>query len=619
MRIRISGAINLLAVVVFAGLLASAAASFHAIQQLRVGGPLYERIVLGKDLVADILPPPAYVIEAYLVTRLALDAPETVGEAKARIARLHEEYDQRHAFWLTTTTLPPELKADMVEASHEEVQKFWVEVETDFLPAVERGDLEAARNSMNEVAGIYAAHRQVVDRMVIAANQMNAATEAEAARQRALLMGVAGAMALLSALVLGLGIWAARTGLVTPIGRMTQVMTRLAAGDEAVETPFKARHDEVGEMARAVEVFRQAAAEREAFRGREAEERARAAEVRDHAAAEREVESQHRDGVMTELGRGLERLSAGDLSLRLTDRFPEEYEKLRNDFNMAMDELGRTLSVISEATDEVRAGAGGISDAADNLAQRTEQQAAALEETAAALEQITVTVQKTAGGADAARQAVIEATEAATSSDGIVAEAMGAMARIEQSAQEIGQIIGVIDEIAFQTNLLALNAGVEAARAGEAGRGFAVVASEVRALAQRSADAAKEIKALISTSNAEVQTGVRLVGGAGEALRLIAGKVGEIQGLVVEMASSAREQAVGIGQVNTAISDMDRGVQQNAAMVEETTAASHGLAGQAEDLNRLVGRFRLAQADPDLSVRGLAARLDETFPAAKAG
>ncbi|WP_332765391.1 methyl-accepting chemotaxis protein [Phenylobacterium sp.] len=613
---RIQRAINLLAVAVFAGLLASAAASFYAIQQLRVGGPLYDRIVLGKDLVADILPPPAYVIEAYLVTRLALDAPATVGEAKARIAKLHEEYDQRHAFW-TDAPLPADLKRDMVETSHAEVQRFWAEVEGDFLPALERGDTDAARASMGEVAAAYTAHREVVDRMVAAANDMNKATEAQAARDRTWLMGLAGLMALVSAGMLMIGVWVARVGLVTPIGRMTKVMSRVAAG-EAVETPYKQRTDEIGEMAQAVEVFRQAADEREALLAREAGERTQAAEAREGAAAERETENGRRDQVMTQLGRGLERLSAGDLSLRLTEAFPPDYEKIRRDFNAAMEELARTLGVISEATAEVRAGASGISTATESLAQRTEQQAAALEETAAALDQITSTVGKTAESAEAARRAVGEATQAAQESDGVVAEAMGAMTRIEQSSHEIGQIIGVIDEIAFQTNLLALNAGVEAARAGEAGRGFAVVASEVRALAQRSAEAAKEIKALVSTSNAEVENGVRLVGGAGEALTLIAAKVGEIHDLVVAMAASAREQATGIGQVNSAVADMDRGVQQNAAMVQEATSASHGLTGQAEELSQMVRRFRLGGVQEG-SVRDLEARLADSFPAARAG
>ena len=614
---RIQKAINLLAVAVFAGLLASAAASFYAIQQLRVGGPLYDRVVLGKDLVADILPPPAYVIEAYLVTRLALDAPDTVGEAKARIAKLHEEYSQRHAFW-TDAPLPADLKRDMVEASHAEVQRFWAEVEGDFLPALERGDADAARASMGEVAAAYAAHREVVDRMVAAANDMNKATEAQAARDRTWLMGFAGLMALLSAGMLMVGVWAARVGLVTPIGRMTKVMSRVAAG-EAVETPYKERTDEIGEMAQAVEVFRQAAGEREDLLAREADERTQAAEAREGAAAERETENGRREQVMTQLGMGLERLSAGDLSLRLTEAFPPDYEKIRRNFNTAMEELARTLGVISEATAEVRAGANGISTATESLAQRTEQQAAALEQTAAALDQITTTVGKTAESAEAARRAVGEATQAAQKSDGVVAEAMGAMTRIEQSSHEIGQIIGVIDEIAFQTNLLALNAGVEAARAGEAGRGFAVVASEVRALAQRSAEAAKEIKALVSTSNTEVENGVRLVGGAGEALTLIAAKVGEIHELVVAMAASAREQATGIGQVNSAVADMDRGVQQNAAMVQEATSASHGLTGQAEELSQMVRRFRLDTPVQDGSVRDLEARLADSFPAARAG
>jgi methyl-accepting chemotaxis protein len=591
-RIRIAAAINLVGVVVFVGLLASAGASFYALQQLRVGGPLYDRIVLGKDLVADILPPPAYVIEAYLVAQLAIDSPGAIGEAKSRLAQLHKEYDQRRAFW-ATSSLPPALKAEIVEASHAEVTRFWAEVENTFVPAVERGDMEVAHASLARVAQAYSAHRVVVDRMVVAANEMNAATEAEAAREQSLLMGLAGIMALVSAGVLLAGLWAARTGLVTPVGRMTQVMTRLARGEDGIETPFKSRQDEIGEMAQAVEVFRQAGAEREQFRAREAAERGRADQTRDQAMLEREAAEQQRDHVMSALAGGLEKLASGDLAVRLNRAFPSEFEKLRGDFNRAVEELGRTLSVISGSTGDVRVGASNISQAVDSLAHRTEQQASALEETAAALDQITVTVRQTAEGADVARQAVFEATEVASQSGDVVTQAVGAMGRIEGSSREISQIIGVIDEIAFQTNLLALNAGVEAARAGDSGKGFAVVASEVRALAQRSADAARQIKLLISASDNEVKTGVALVSSAGEALKLISGKISEVNDLVGAMAASAHEQATGLGQVNSAVNEMDRVVQQNAAMVQETTSATHGLVGQAEELAQLIGRFRL--------------------------
>ena len=246
----------------------------------------------------------------------------------------------------------------------------------------------------------------------------------------------------------------------------------------------------------------------------------------------------------------------------------------------------------------VRSGAEEITQASDDLSRRTEQQAASLEETAAALDQITATVRHTAEGASEARNTVSAAKADAERSGAVVREAVQAMGGIETSSKQIGHIIGVIDEIAFQTNLLALNAGVEAARAGDAGRGFAVVATEVRALAQRSAEAAKEIKALISASGQQVEAGVKLVGETGKALERIVAQVAQLNRLVADIAASAQEQATGLHEVNTAVNQMDQVTQQNAAMVEESTAASHGLSGEAKELARLVGQFNLGDIAP---------------------
>ena len=278
-----------------------------------------------------------------------------------------------------------------------------------------------------------------------------------------------------------------------------------------------------------------------------------------------------------------------DLASRLGHDLPEALIGLEKDFNAMAGRLEATSAAMSDAASQITSGATEISSAADDLSRRTEQQAAALEQTAAALDQITATVQKTAEGARLASEAVAGARADARKSEDVVRGAIAAMSQIEGSAKQISQIIGVIDEIAFQTNLLALNAGVEAARAGDAGKGFAVVASEVRGLAQRSADAAKEIKALISASSAQVDSGVNLVGQTGQALERIIGRVAEIDGLVREMATSAQEQSTGLQQVNSAVNQMDQAIQQNAAMVEQSTAATHALADSADVLSGLVG------------------------------
>jgi len=297
--------------------------------------------------------------------------------------------------------------------------------------------------------------------------------------------------------------------------------------------------------------------------------------------------------IVDALAAGLREVSDGDLTARIDADFPGGYGQIRSDFNQAVAAMRDALAAISGATDGIRGGADEIAKASNDLSRRTEQQAASLEQTAAALDQITATVKR---GADGARQAAGAATSAkldAQRSGEVVREAVSAMGEIEQSSRKITQIITVIDEIAFQTNLLALNAGVEAARAGDAGRGFAVVAQEVRALAQRSAEAAKEIKALISSSTSQVEQGARLVGQTGESLGAIVRKVAEIDELVAAIATSSQEQATGLNQVNTAVNQMDQVTQQNAAMVEQATAAAASLLTEAEGLAQHVGRFIL--------------------------
>jgi methyl-accepting chemotaxis protein len=299
--------------------------------------------------------------------------------------------------------------------------------------------------------------------------------------------------------------------------------------------------------------------------------------------------------VIDALGAAVKALSDGNLTARINDTVAERFAGLIADFNASMAHLQETMASLATNAEGVHTTAAEVTEASGNLSQRTEEQSATLEETAAALDQITATVRKTAESANEARHLVANTKQDAENSTTVVHETVTAMTDIEQSSKQISNIIGVIDEIAFQTNLLALNAGVEAARAGDAGRGFAVVATEVRALAQRSADAAKEIKALILGSGQQVQAGVRLVADTGRALGRIVDQVAKLNDLIAEIAASAREQATGLDQVNNAVNQMDQVTQQNAAMVEQTTVASHRLAHEAEVLSRLVGQFKLGR------------------------
>ena len=264
------------------------------------------------------------------------------------------------------------------------------------------------------------------------------------------------------------------------------------------------------------------------------------------------------------------------------------------DFNQSVEHLAKTISQVVEVSESIHSRAGEISSASDDLSRRTENQAAALEETAAALDEMTASVKSAAEGAREVETIVQKARREAEDSGAVVQGAVEAMSRIRESSDQISQIIGAIDDIAFQTNLLALNAGVEAARAGEAGKGFAVVASEVRALAQRSSAAAKEIKALIVDSAEHVGTGVERVGRAGEALTNIVGSVANITSLVGNIANGASEQSAGLGEINIGVTQLDQVTQQNAAMVEQATAASHSLQQDSRRLTEMVAHFSMA-------------------------
>ncbi|MFZ4166053.1 methyl-accepting chemotaxis protein [Brevundimonas sp. NPDC058933] len=387
------------------------------------------------------------------------------------------------------------------------------------------------------------------------------------------------------------------TGLIAkPITAMTSAMRRLAGGDKTIVVPAIGRKDEVGHMADAVLAFKDAAIANDRLEAEAVAQRAAAEEERARVEAEKARTAEEDRVAITALGQGLQAMAGGDLTHRMTVQVAPRAEQLKTDFNTAIVQLEQAVAVVVSNVAAIRSGSSEISQASDDLSRRTEQQAASLEETAAALDQITATVNKTADGARQASGVVQSARGDAEKSGQVVRDAVAAMSQIEQSSNQIGDIIGVIDEIAFQTNLLALNAGVEAARAGDAGRGFAVVASEVRALAQRSAEAAKEIKTLISASGQQVGAGVNLVGQTGEALQRIVNRVAEIDSLVSEISASAQEQATGLQQVNTAVNQMDQVTQQNAAMVEESTAASHSLAQEADTLAASVSRFRTGQA-----------------------
>jgi methyl-accepting chemotaxis protein len=460
-------------------------------------------------------------------------------------------------------------------------------------------------------------------------DEIHADAVATGSAQRGLAIGAA-----VAAVAVGLLFAALIARSVThPVNAMTGAMGELAAGNLGVVIPARDRHDEIGAMAKAVEVFKQNAIDKarmeaeqkaaaEAQARAEAEQRAReeaiVAEVSEVARAasggdlDRRIELAGKDGffatlclsvnslvgvtgvALRDVASVLGAVAGGDLTRRITGDYQGVFGQLKGDVNKTADRLSEIVGNINSAAAQIATAASEVAAGSQDLSERSEQQASALEETAASMEELAATVRQNSANAQQANQLAAGARQVAAGGGQVVAEAVAAMGRIETSSQKIEDIVGMIDEIAFQTNLLALNAAVEAARAGDAGKGFAVVAQEVRNLAQRSAQASKEIKGLITESTGEVKQGAELVNGAGKTLDDILGSVKRVADIVAEIANASQEQASGIEQVNSAVTQMDEMTQQNAALVEESTAAAHALEEQARELTRLMGFFRVA-------------------------
>jgi methyl-accepting chemotaxis protein len=402
---------------------------------------------------------------------------------------------------------------------------------------------------------------------------------------------------IVAALVLVLGtlaiaLWFSRT-ITKPIDGLVHNMTELANGNTDIKLADKANDTEIGRMAAAVGIFRDAAIEKTSLEEKSEALRQENENEATKRSNERERETQKIQSAVSALAQGLDRLAIGDLTTSIDNKFDGELDSLRVNFNKSVAQLRKTLQRISQSTVSIDDNSREMKIAADDLARRTEQQAASLEQTSAALEEITSTVKEASDQTKDAAKMANAAMEDTNKSSAVVNDAVMAMGGIESASSEIANIINVIDEIAFQTNLLALNAGVEAARAGEAGKGFAVVAQEVRELAGRSAEAAKDIKGLIAKSTTEVNNGVSLVKATGEALASISEHVSKITGTIGSIANASTEQLTAITEVNTAIGQMDQVTQQNAAMVEESTAVTHKMAEDAEMLAAAVNEFQI--------------------------
>jgi methyl-accepting chemotaxis protein len=494
--------------------------SFKVINELKVNGPVYQRIVQGKDLIADILPPPEYIIESYLVT-LQLAGTEDARTRTAlvdRLKTLKSDYDSRHEFW-GKEGLDDGLDALFLKKADAPAQDFYQIAFNQFIPALNRQDKEAAAAAMGRMKAAYEVHREIIDQVVQLTTKRNETDEAQAKER--ISSATASLIAIFAASLL-LGIAVAVT-----ISRKT--LANLG-----------------GEPDYAADITR--------------------------------------------------RIADGDLTMEIALK-PGDTHSLLHSIKRMQERLAATVSSIKTAVDHVASGSHQISTGNMDLSSRTEEQAGALEESASAMEELTNAIKNNTGNAQEANGLALEASGAAIKGGETVGQVVDAMAHISASSKKIVDIIGVIDSIAFQTNILALNAAVEAARAGEEGKGFAVVATEVRGLAQRSANAAREIKHLIGNSVDKVEEGTVLVNQAGAAIQDVVMRIQRVADVMSEVAAASQSQSNGIEQVNQSIGQMDTMTQQNAALVEEAAAAAESLRSQADSLAEVVSTFKLTQAE----------------------
>lgn len=553
---------------IFTALLLLVISSALGINAVRVGGALHKRQLLTNEFVADIMPPPEYVIEPMLeITRLMRD-PRSLERSRASLKRLEAAYRRRANYW-RESNLDSDLKHKLLTEAAAPAEKFWQDVNSQLLPAIEQNDMVAAQLAYDSAARAFEQHQVAIERLTSAGIDRSAEAGLHAEQKAQWTLALLSGLNVLVLLIIVAGRrWLMRR-VIEPMLAVAATMRAMAAGELESGRVQNHREDEIGDMTRAVEVFRQVSLD------------------------QREV-SENQAVVVDEIDRGLRALAGGDLTHRIRTEFAKDLDALRHAYNHSALMLANAIQDVSDTAQRVSLRATEIEAASEDLAQRNVSQTAHVEETRVAIDDVLGLVSHTANSAKETRMLIEQADVEASDSNDVVTQAMTAMTAIESSSSQISKIVALIEGIAFQTNLLALNAGVEAARAGEAGKGFAVVASEVRALALRCADAASEIRTLIAQSETQVSLGVTLVKRTGSALIHVLGRMASVRQMIETIAVDAGHQAATLAQINATAHQLDQVTQQNAAMAEQSTAAARRLSTHAGELSQLVSCFELS-------------------------
>jgi methyl-accepting chemotaxis protein len=552
-RLKIASAVNVFGLLVGIGFVAVIWTAWSAISELKVGGPVYTRIVLGKDLIADVLPPPEYVIESFLEATLVKNDPSTLPAKTERLAQLHKDYNLRHDYWVADTLYDAAVVAKLIGPAHVEADRFYQEIENNLLPAIARGDTAAAATAYAAVTDAYTKHRAVIDEIVADANSSNAASEQAAKSSENTFMTVLwGVSGVVLVIVLG-GVLFMVFGVVRPISRMTIVMKTLSEGQLDVEIPGAGRRDEVGLMAMAVDVFRSNAVEAKAAREREVEQ---------------QQERQQRYEKLDALTRGFDTSVNGALQMLQSAAIKME-DSAQRLIGFA-DKSNHQVTTMTSATEEASANVQTVASSAEELS-------ASFTEMTRRAEESAEIARAAANQGDNARQMV---------------------AGLVQSADRIGEVVRLINDIAAQTNLLALNATIEAARAGDAGKGFAVVANEVKNLAAQTAKATEEIQNQIGA----VQSATQSAAGAIQAITETIGRVNDIAAGISEavqqqtaatheIARSIQEAAIGTHEVSSNMSGVKQTAQDTKESANDVRATADSLKHESEQLRHMVGGF----------------------------